>query len=462
MFGYASDETPGADAAAHHAGARLTRRLAEVRKTGELLVAAARRQVPGDRRVRRGPPGGRQHGRGLHPARPTDRQRGARAGIIQHVVRPVLARSGLRSGGADFHVNPTGRFVVGGPQGDAGLTGRKIIVDTYGGMARHGGGAFSGKDPSKVDRSAAYATRWVAKNVVAAGLARRCEVQLAYAIGVAEPVSLLVEHLRHASAPEAVLEAAVRQEFDLSPRGIIEALDLRKPIYRPTAVVRPLRPPGRAAALWPGRTGRSTSSPGSAPIAPRSCARPRPLQAPRGHEPPDGGAMTATAQGHDATTSRISPSPTRDAAARSGRSAPCRCCGSIRERFARERPLAGRRLSACLHVTTETANLAVTLKAGGADVALCASNPLSTQDDVAAHLVRDHGIEVYAIKGEDHETYYEHIRAGARPPARHHDGRRRRPGGRAAHDRAEPARRSRAAGAALGGGALPRRAHARS
>jgi S-adenosylmethionine synthetase len=133
------------------------------------------------------------------------------------------------------YINPTGRFVVGGPQGDAGLTGRKIIVDTYGGAARHGGGAFSGKDPSKVDRSAAYAARWVAKTIVAAGLARRCEVQLAYAIGVVDPVSVLVETFGTGAVAEELLERAVREVFDLTPGGIIRALDLLNPIYRATA-----------------------------------------------------------------------------------------------------------------------------------------------------------------------------------------------------------------------------------
>ena len=134
-----------------------------------------------------------------------------------------------------YHINPTGRFVVGGPQGDAGLTGRKIIVDTYGGMGRHGGGAFSGKDPSKVDRSGCYAARWVAKNIVAARLATRCEVQLAYAIGVAEPVSVMVDTFGTGLVPDRVIRDAVRQVFDLTPRGIIQALALRKPIYSPTS-----------------------------------------------------------------------------------------------------------------------------------------------------------------------------------------------------------------------------------
>ena len=158
-----------------------------------------------------------------------------RAGVIERVVRPVLGRSGFEIADKDVMVNPTGRFVVGGPQGDAGLTGRKIIVDTYGGMARHGGGAFSGKDPSKVDRSGAYAMRWVAKNIVAAGLAKRCECQVAYAIGVVEPVSVMVETFGTGTVPPAALEEAVREVFDLSPRGINRALKLRAPIYRPTA-----------------------------------------------------------------------------------------------------------------------------------------------------------------------------------------------------------------------------------
>ena len=150
------------------------------------------------------------------------------------MIEPTIPAE-LRSGKVKYHINPTGRFVVGGPQGDAGLTGRKIIVDTYGGMGRHGGGAFSGKDPSKVDRSACYAARWVAKNIVAAKLARRCEVQLAYAIGVAEPVSVMVDTFGTSAVPESSIMRAVVEEFDLTPRGIIEALDLRKPIYSATA-----------------------------------------------------------------------------------------------------------------------------------------------------------------------------------------------------------------------------------
>ena len=234
MFGYATDETPELMPLPIMLAHGLTRRLAEVRKNGELpwLRPDGKSQVTveyeGDRPVR------------VHTVvvsaqhAPTIGHDEIEKAILQHVVRPVI-RDWVMDGEPRYHVNPTGRFVVGGPQGDAGLTGRKIIVDTYGGMARHGGGAFSGKDPSKVDRSAAYAARWVAKNVVAAGLARRCEVQLAYAIGVVQPVSLLVDTFGTGTLSERVLEAAVREQFDLSPRGIIEALDLRQPIYRPTA-----------------------------------------------------------------------------------------------------------------------------------------------------------------------------------------------------------------------------------
>jgi S-adenosylmethionine synthetase len=158
-----------------------------------------------------------------------------REAVVEEVIKPVLEEAGLEPRGVKFLINPTGRFVIGGPHGDAGLTGRKIIVDTYGGMARHGGGAFSGKDPSKVDRSAAYAARWVAKNIVEAKLARRCEVQVAYAIGVARPVSVLVQTFGTGVLPDTALEKMVNEVFDLTPRGIIDALKLRRPIYRPTA-----------------------------------------------------------------------------------------------------------------------------------------------------------------------------------------------------------------------------------
>src|SRR5246500_2439006 len=157
-----------------------------------------------------------------------------RAGILKHVIQAVIPAH-LLDEYTKYHINPTGRFVIGGPMGDTGLTGRKIIVDTYGGMGRHGGGAFSGKDPTKVDRSAAYMARHIAKNIVAAGLAERCEVQLAYAIGVAEPVSVLVDTFGTATIDEKKLEDLVRANFQLTPKGIIEGLTLRRPIYRKTA-----------------------------------------------------------------------------------------------------------------------------------------------------------------------------------------------------------------------------------
>ncbi|HTV64092.1 MAG TPA: methionine adenosyltransferase, partial [Bryocella sp.] len=157
-----------------------------------------------------------------------------RADILKHVIQAALPPEMLDED-TKYHINPTGRFVIGGPMGDTGLTGRKIIVDTYGGMGRHGGGAFSGKDPTKVDRSACYMARYIAKNIVAAGLADRCEVQLAYAIGVAEPVSVLIDTFGTAKVDEAKIATLVRANFKLTPKGIMESLDLRRPIYRKTA-----------------------------------------------------------------------------------------------------------------------------------------------------------------------------------------------------------------------------------
>ena len=235
MFGYATDETPELMPLPIMLAHRLTQQLATARKSGEVawLRPDGKSQVAVEYADGR-PVAVRTVVVSTQHA-PTVSQREVESGVREAIIEPVLHAAGLASDGVRVLINPTGRFVVGGPQGDAGLTGRKIIVDTYGGAARHGGGAFSGKDPSKVDRSAAYAARWVAKHVVAAGLARRCEVQLAYAIGVAEPVSILVETFGTGAKPDGELEAAVRRVFDLTPGGIIQALNLRNPIYRVTA-----------------------------------------------------------------------------------------------------------------------------------------------------------------------------------------------------------------------------------
>ena len=236
MFGYACDETPTLMPMPVYLAHRLAERLTEVRKNGTmpLLRPDGKTQVS----VRY------EGGRPVHVEKVVVSTQHAeeiahdelRAQIVENVVKPVLEREGVAlADDAEIHVNPTGRFVVGGPMGDAGLTGRKIIVDTYGGMGRHGGGAFSGKDCTKVDRSAAYAARWVAKNVVAAGLAARCEVQVAYAIGMAKPVSVMIDTFGTNAVPEADIMAAVDAAFDLRPGAIVDALDLRRPIYRLTA-----------------------------------------------------------------------------------------------------------------------------------------------------------------------------------------------------------------------------------
>ena len=236
MFGYASDDTPTLMPLPIWLAHRLAEQLALVRKEGVIhgLRPDGKTQVTigydGDRAVRLDTVViSTQHD-------PDIQLETYLAGAVaEHVVAPVLAAIDLDVRGHQLLVNPTGTFVVGGPQGDAGLTGRKIIVDTYGGMARHGGGAFSGKDPSKVDRSAAYAMRWVAKNVVAAGLARRCEVQVAYAIGKAHPVGLYVETFGTETVPVDRLTAAIREVFDLRPGAIVRDLDLLRPIYQRTA-----------------------------------------------------------------------------------------------------------------------------------------------------------------------------------------------------------------------------------
>jgi len=235
MFGYATDETPELMPMPIMLAHRLTQRLAAVRKSGEVgwLRPDGKSQVTVEY-VEGRPVAVRTVVVSTQHA-PTVGQREVSEGVREAVIGPVLRAAGMETAGVRLLINPTGRFVVGGPQGDAGLTGRKIIVDTYGGAARHGGGAFSGKDPSKVDRSAAYAARWVAKHVVVAGLARRCEVQLAYAIGVKDPVSVMVETFGTGTMPDHRIERAIRNVFDLTPGGIIRALGLRQPVYRATA-----------------------------------------------------------------------------------------------------------------------------------------------------------------------------------------------------------------------------------
>lgn len=231
MFGYACDETPELMPLPISLAHKLAKRLTQVRKTGVLpylrpdgktqVTVAYENDVPVsvDTVVV-----STQHAPEIELAQ-------IEKDIIENVIKPIIPEK-LLGEQTKYYINPTGRFVIGGPQGDSGLTGRKIIVDTYGGYARHGGGAFSGKDPTKVDRSATYAARWVAKNIVAAGLAKRCEIQIAYAIGVAEPVSVMADTFATSQIPDDVIAEAVRKVFDLRPLSIISALDLRKPIYR--------------------------------------------------------------------------------------------------------------------------------------------------------------------------------------------------------------------------------------
>jgi len=236
MFGYACTETSTLMPMPIYLAHRLAERLTAVRKSGVLtyLRPDGKTQVS-VRYVDNKPVSVEKILISTQHADNVDIDIQLRPDLIEHVIKPVFDLEGIEYENAEIFVNPTGRFVIGGPMGDTGLTGRKIIVDTYGGMGRHGGGAFSGKDCTKVDRSAAYAARWVAKTVVAAGLADRCEIQLAYAIGVAHPLSVLVETFGTEKVPVGAIEKAVAETFDLRPGAIIRDLDLRRPIYRKTA-----------------------------------------------------------------------------------------------------------------------------------------------------------------------------------------------------------------------------------
>ncbi len=235
MFGYATKESPELMPLPIELAHRLTFRLAEARKSGAVpwLRPDGKSQVTVEYD---GPTPTRIQAVVVSTQHAEDVDNDTlRSTIRDEIIAPVLPKELYDPQSTKIHINPTGRFVVGGPQGDAGLTGRKIIVDTYGGMGRHGGGAFSGKDPSKVDRSATYAARWIAKNLVSSGLADSCEVQLAYAIGVVDPISIMVDARGTGQVPDAKLEEAVREVFDLTPNGIIEALGLRRPIFKATA-----------------------------------------------------------------------------------------------------------------------------------------------------------------------------------------------------------------------------------
>lgn len=247
MFGFACDETPELMPLPIMLAHNLCKRLSEVRKKDILpyIRPDGKSQVTVEYE-------------GFKPVKvstvvissqhaPDVKMQDLKEDIIEKVIRSVVPSNMIDPENITYHINPTGRFVVGGPMGDCGLTGRKIIVDTYGGSGRHGGGCFSGKDPSKVDRSAAYAARWVAKNIVASGVASRCEIQLAYAIGVAEPVSILVNTFETGVIPDREIENIVKKLFDLTPKGIIDALDLRKPIYKQTAAYGHF---GRAGFSW--------------------------------------------------------------------------------------------------------------------------------------------------------------------------------------------------------------------
>jgi S-adenosylmethionine synthetase len=234
MFGYAIDETPELMPTPIMYSHKLAKRLSEVRKNGTLSFLRPDGKTQVTVRYRDQKPVSIEAIVVSSQHSPDVSNRTIYEGVIEEVIKPIIP-SELLSPKTKIYINPTGRFVIGGPNGDTGLTGRKIIMDTYGGWGRHGGGAFSGKDPSKVDRSASYMARYIAKNVVAAGLAKRCEVQIAYAIGVAEPISVMVDTFGTGVVPEDRISKAIREVFELKPAGIIKTLDLLRPIYKKTA-----------------------------------------------------------------------------------------------------------------------------------------------------------------------------------------------------------------------------------
>ncbi len=234
MFGYASDETDVLMPAPLTYAHRLVQRQAQVRKDGTLAFLRPDAKSQLSMRYADGKPVAVEALVLSTQHEPDVSQKQLHEAVMEEIVKPVIPAEWL-SKSTRIYINPTGQFIIGGPEGDAGLTGRKIIVDTYGGMARHGGGAFSGKDPSKVDRSAAYAGRYVAKNIVAAGLAARCEIQVSYAIGVAEPTSISVNTFGTGKVSDETIVALIREHFDLRPKGLIQMLNLKRPIYRPTA-----------------------------------------------------------------------------------------------------------------------------------------------------------------------------------------------------------------------------------
>ena len=394
MFGYATNETdvlmPAPITLAH----RLVKRQAQVRKNGKLpwLRPDAKSQVT--LRYENDEPVGleavvlsTQHSDDVSTKH-------LREAVMEEILKPVLPAKWVDKR-TKYHINPTGRFVIGGPVGDCGLTGRKIIVDTYGGFARHGGGAFSGKDPSKVDRSAAYAARYVAKNIVAAGLAERCEVQVSYAIGVAEPTSIMVETFGTGKLPDARLTQIVRAHFDLTPFGLREMLDLARPIYQKTASYGHF---GRKEEefTWE-RTDKADVLAAELTIDARRL---------------NGRAKESSHECSDESRPPIlivKDLGLADWGRKEIKIAETEMPGlmAIRHEFAAAQPLRGARIAGSLHMTIQTAVLIETLNALGAQVRWASCNIYSTQDHAAA-AIAEGGTPVFAVKGETLAEYWDY------------------------------------------------------